>query len=404
MWHARRALPLTPRAGLAQPEPVQDAGATVDLLVVGAGIVGLAHAVEARSRGLRVVVVDRDARAVGASVRNFGHGCVTAQVGIGLERALHSRSRWLEVAREAGVWAREAGTLVVARAEDELDVLRELAADRDGQVVLVDRDQVVTRLGTEPDDVRGGALLPLDVRVDPRTAVADLAAWLDHQPEVEVRFRTTVRGLAEGGVDTSRGPIAGDRVVVCVGHDVDHLFPVLADDHGLARCHLHMLRVAPPSGHRIDPGVLSGSSLLRYPAFAACPSAARVRARITAEDPELIEARVNLMCTQLPDGDLLVGDTHHDDVVASPFAAEHRDRLLLDRAARLLGVRELEVRERWQGVYATAADDFLVAAPDPATRIVAVTTGIGMTTAFGLARDVLDDLLEPGPARSGVQV
>jgi glycine/D-amino acid oxidase-like deaminating enzyme len=40
-----------------------------DLAVVGAGIVGLATALAAARRGLRVIVIDRDAQANGASVR-----------------------------------------------------------------------------------------------------------------------------------------------------------------------------------------------------------------------------------------------------------------------------------------------------------------------------------------------
>ncbi len=48
-----------------------------DLVVVGAGIVGLATAWTARQRGLRVAVVERNAKAIGASVRNFGFITVT---------------------------------------------------------------------------------------------------------------------------------------------------------------------------------------------------------------------------------------------------------------------------------------------------------------------------------------
>ncbi|MGE8396984.1 MAG: FAD-dependent oxidoreductase, partial [Comamonas sp.] len=40
-----------------------------DLIVVGAGIVGLAHAYVAAQKGLRVCVIDRDAACIGASIR-----------------------------------------------------------------------------------------------------------------------------------------------------------------------------------------------------------------------------------------------------------------------------------------------------------------------------------------------
>ena len=66
---------------------------------------------------------------------------------------------------------------------------------------------------------------------------------------------------------------------------------------------------------------------------------------------------------------------------------------LATRARALLGAGRLEVRERWQGVYASAPGEFLVATPVEGARVVSVTTGIGMTTAFGLAPEVLDDLL-----------
>lgn len=62
---------------------------------------------------------------------------------------------------------------------------------------------------------------------------------------------------------------------------------------------------------------------------------------------------------------------------------------------RLLGA-PLTVRRRWRAVHASSgAAPFLVAEPIPNVTIAAATTGIGMTTALGLARRVLSDLLVP---------
>ena len=49
-----------------------------ELIIVGAGIVGLAHAFEAHRKGYTVRIIERAARPNGASIRNFGHCCITA--------------------------------------------------------------------------------------------------------------------------------------------------------------------------------------------------------------------------------------------------------------------------------------------------------------------------------------
>jgi FAD dependent oxidoreductase TIGR03364 len=367
--------------------------APVDLVVVGAGIVGLAHAVDAARRGLSVVVLERDDRAVGASVQNFGHGCVTGQTGRAAAYADTARSTWLRLAKDAGFWLAETGAVVAARHDDELAVVTELADRRPGDVRLLSRAELLDVIPLTAADVVGGAHFTRDIRVDPRGAVGAIAGWLDGEPGVEVRFATNVVGVEPGSARTATGLIHGRSIVVCLGHDVDRLFPAIAADAGVQRCSLHMLAVAAPGAARYEPAVLSGLSLLRYPAFAACRAAADVRARLQVQAPELLAAGMNLMFTQRPNGDVLIGDTHSYERTATPFRDEATDELVLRETARLLGVARLVVRQRWRGVYAAAADDFLVAAPLPGVRVVSVTTGIGMTTAFGLAADVLDDLL-----------
>lgn len=390
-----------------------------DVLVVGAGIVGLAHAAEAAERGLSVVVVERDTRAIGASIRNFGHCCITAQSGDLLELALVARDRWLHFASLAGFFAVESGALVVARGTTELAIVEQFSRSRAvGQVVLLSVSEIEAELGRSETDqlsvavsvnsevespILGGAFLRDDLRIDPREAVASLAAWLQAQPNVEFRWNTSYLGrdgsAATFGVAvalTSRGPISARRTIVSAGHDVGYLFPLLAAEYEIERCSLQMMRVAPPAGVRIVPAVLTGTSMLRYPAFAETAVGRELVQQLTEEfdetDPVLLSIGANVMFTQRPDGALLVGDSHRYGTTVDPFLDEATSEILLARVSSILEAGELEVLERWQGVYASSAKQpYVVVEPDPDVTVVCVTSGVGMTIAFGLARRVFDD-------------
>ncbi|MHC6219889.1 TIGR03364 family FAD-dependent oxidoreductase [Arthrobacter sp. MMS24-S77] len=340
-----------------QPSPSGSPPATTsrsDVVIVGAGIVGLSHAAHAVANGLSVTILERDHRAVGASIRNFGHCCVTAQSGELYELAQASRKYWLEFAALAGFWAVESGAVVLARTEAEMAVLRELSAAREeGQVELLSPAGVRSRLGSGtgnamPDDggaapaswpaLVGGAFLRDDVRVDPRTTVAKLADWLARQPGVRIHWNTAVLGFEDSAgqptVHTSRGDFQGKQVFVCVGHDVDYLFPSLAEEHRIERCALQMSRAAQPPGLTIGPAVLTATSMLRYPAFTDMPAAAALRAEVEQDRPELMDIGANVMFTQRPDGTLILGDSHHYHRTAAPFMDEtvtailNRDRVV----------------------------------------------------------------------------
>ncbi|MFK4837436.1 TIGR03364 family FAD-dependent oxidoreductase [Microbacterium sp. ZW T2_14] len=359
-----------------------------DVAVVGAGIVGLGAAYAAVRRGQRVVVIERAPEALGATVRNFGHLCIGAQTGRAREYADASRPLWLRLAQDAGFWLRESGTLVVARHTDELALLE--AAALAGGIELLDGAELDQRVSLRRGVAVGGAWIRPDLQTNPRTAAAAIRAHLEALG-VEFRTRTSVGAVETGRVHTTRGPIHAGLVIVAVNHDLDQLLPDLAERVGVVRCGLDMLRVRGGAASVTAP-LLTGWSLVRYGRFAALPEATAVRERLHAERPDLAALDLNQMYTQLPDGSVIVGDTHYKAVGIAPFQPEAAADLLLEEFETLFGTRP-SVLERWQGVYASGPDEFLVAEPEPGVLALAATTGIGMTTGLGLAETVLTPLL-----------
>ena len=91
------------------------------VVIVGGGVLGMMHAVQARSRGMDVVHLEREAGPRGASVRNFGLVWVSGRAA-GLELALAQRARtlWAELAEkvpEGGFRAHGSLTCVSDEAE-----------------------------------------------------------------------------------------------------------------------------------------------------------------------------------------------------------------------------------------------------------------------------------------------
>ncbi|MEV7026801.1 FAD-dependent oxidoreductase, partial [Kitasatospora sp. NPDC093558] len=277
-------------------------------------------------------------------------------------------------------------------------VLEELHAGRGGDGIRLrtaaETAQALGRESGAAGDLVGGAFLTDDLRVNPREAAPALARWIERQPGARILWGTAVTGVESGTVHTARGPVHGERILVCVGHDVDYLFPDLAEEHEVRRCRLTMARAVAPEAFRTDSAVLTATSMLRYDAFTAQPSAARLREEVVGHSPELLGIGANVMFTRLPDGTVLVGDSHHYDATTPPFIDERTFELLTGAVAGVLGVERLRILERWQGVYASSdRGPLLVRDLAPGVRVLSVTSGIGMTLSFGLAAATFDGTL-----------
>lgn len=362
---------------------------TFDIAIVGAGIVGLAHALAAHRAGLRAVVIEREARAIGASIRNFGFITVSGQeAGITWRRARRSRDVWAEIAGPAGIEIVHRDMLMVARRAEAMTVLEEFAATEMGAGCRLLRGDALPYM-LAPG--HAGALhSPHELRVESRTAIPRLAAWLAEQGVV-FRPRTAVLGVQTRVVHTAAGDVRAGLIAVCPGPDLNTLFPAEIAAREVTLCKLHMLRLAPP-GWTLPAAVMSDLGLVRYLGYAGAPSLPALRARLAAEQAEQLADGIHLIVVQSADGSLVVGDSHHYDPSPDPFQPRAVDDRILAEFRAVFGAVP-EVIERWTGVYPSGPQVAFHAAPLPGVRLVMVTSGTGASTSFALAEETIADLL-----------
>src|SRR5262245_37520541 len=162
-----------------------------DIAIVGAGILGLAHAYAAARRGRRVVVFERDTRASRASVRNFGLIWPIGQThGAMHQLALRSRADWLQVLKETDLPFWPTGSLHLVYRDDEAAVAQEFAEVAPGlgyECAWLKRQHVLAcSKAVRADGLIGALWSPAELTVDPRATLAMLPRHLSEKFGVQV--------------------------------------------------------------------------------------------------------------------------------------------------------------------------------------------------------------------------
>jgi FAD dependent oxidoreductase TIGR03364 len=364
-----------------------------DAAVVGAGIVGLAHAFHLSRAGRRTVVFDRDPTAQGASVRNFGMLWPVGQPRPEIHSlALAARRHWEVASREAGFDLSEKGSYHLAHHADEEAVLREFIQITEHEEEPPEwhaPEEVIRRAPlVRTEGLRGAMFSSTERGVDPRQAVHRLADYLAQTGVTFVR-PTSVRSIEEGRVVTSDGVYAARQTFVCAGPEVLRAFPELVDAGNHARdlglCRLQMLRVQGPTGLPRMPLLAAGLTLLHYPAFRMCAGLDHIRGRLAADWPAQVHYGIHGLAAHHADGTLTLGDSHAYDLDKISYRAQEVEDAITEYIGHWLRLEETRVIERWEGVYPVhPSQPYVLEEIRPGVRLVN-TFGTGMTLAFGVA-------------------
>src|SRR5215831_17402984 len=368
-----------------------------DIAIVGAGIMGLAHAFAAAKRGRRVVVFERERRASRASVRNFGLIWPIGQPHGALHQlAQRSRAHWIQVLNDARLPYLSTGSLHVVYREDEAEVAREfaeLAPDLGYKCSWLKPDEVLARsAAVRPNTLIGALWSPLEVTVDPRMTIATLPQYLNEKFKVQFRFGYAVRNIDVPVIEAGNERWQVDRAIVCTGEDFESLYPEVYAAAGLTRVKLQMLRTEPqPAGWQLGPVLAAGLTLRFYPSFGVCRTLAALKERIMNETPEYDRWGIHGLVSQTASGELTLGDSHEYGLSVDVFNREEIDELMLNYISGFLRAPIMHIAQRWYGVYAKHPDRSYVSLDAaPGVRIVTSPGGAGMTLSFGIAAQTLE--------------
>ncbi|WP_036302812.1 glycine oxidase ThiO [Methylobacterium sp. 77] len=313
-----------------------------DVVVVGAGLIGLSSAWRLAEAGLTVTVIERDTVGAGASLAATGMLAPAAEHEPGsdplLPLALESLARWpgfrddLQTASGIGIDYREEGTLVLAIGRDEVDRLRfrhDLQVRSGLSARWLSGMEVRAREPALRPSVTAGLFCAEDHQVDPRLVMAALTRAAQAAGVVIVEHCPVEALDWEGGrvrgVTTPRGQMSAGVVILAAG--------AWSGEAGLLPDEL-ALPVRP----------LRGQSL-----------ALKTNARTGNLSHMVWTEQVHM--APKADGHLIIGATVEDcgfvpGVTAGGLYA------LLEGARRVLpGIEEMEVEAVWSGFRPTSDDD-----------------------------------------------
>lgn len=365
-------------------------------IVIGAGIVGLAMARSLAVRGYKVSVFERNEKAVGASIRNFGMVWPVGQPeGKLYNRAMLSRSIWKEVLAGAHLWYDEVGSLHAAYTDLERQVMEEIAGSLQhrGCSFLTPGDAIKKSQAINTASLKGALWSPTEMIIESRAAIQALPAYFTEKYGVRFYFGKAVSRVEYPFIYSGKESWQAEEIFICSGADFETLYPEVYAQHYFTKCKLQMMRIiAQPDAWRIGPALCGGLSLIHYAAFKVAASLPQLRKYYEETMPEYLKWGIHVMVSQNGNGELTIGDTHEYGLHLDPFDRTELNDRVISYLKGFAKFKNWAISQTWNGIYPkrTNGEADFVHQPQQGVTIVNGLGGAGMTLSFGLAEEVME--------------
>ncbi len=368
-------------------------------IVIGAGIVGLAMARSLAERGYAVSVFERNEKAVGASIRNFGMLWPIGQPnGTMYERAMLSKSIWKQVCNEGNLWYEEKGSLHAAYNDLEQNVIHEFVeANKNVRPVAVlnAKEAAEKSEAINPENLKCALWSEDEMIIESRVAMEKLPAYFAEKYGIAFHFNTAITSINYPAVKSGKQSWKADEIYVCSGADFETLYPDVFQANFFTKCKLQMMRlVAQPADWRIGPSLCGGLSLIHYKGFEVASSLPQLKMYYQQNMPDYLKLGIHVMVSQNAEGELTVGDSHEYALVHDPFDKQFINELIIDYLKQFARFKSWQLLQSWNGIYPKITNgktDF-IHSPEQGVTIINGLGGAGMTLSFGLAEEVMNNV------------
>lgn len=346
-----------------------------DVLIVGAGIVGAACALECTQVGLRVGVIECDTSGSGATAAGMGHIVVMDDSEAQILLTRYSQKLWdalVEDEPEKHEYTRS-GTIWIAASEEEMQAVQSKQAVYHAHGIPCEPLDATALYALEPHlrvGLAGGFLVPGDgVVYPPRSALVLLEQA--KQRGARLLYGTVVR-LVPDGVELADGQrVQGNAVVIANGARARELVPDMP--------------IRPKKGHLVITD--------RYPGF--------IRHQLVelgyihnahAASGDTVSFNVQ----PRPTGQILIGSSRQLDAHTDKIDYTIMSKMLALALAYLPDLGQYSCIRCWTGFRAATPDGLPLIGPHPTLTGVWLATGhegLGITTSLGTARLLVAQLV-----------
>jgi len=348
-----------------------------DIIVVGAGIVGAACAMECARGGLRTLVLDRGTIGGGTTAAGMGHLVVMDDSEAQFALTSFSRRLWsgMRPMLPREVEFEATGTLWVAADDEEMAEVRrkqKFYEERGVRVEVLDAQGVAKAEPNLRPGLAGGLRVPDDGVVYPPCG-AQYFLREAGKAGAELRTRVAVKALLpEGGVELADGSrISAGRSVSATGPWSPELTPGL--------------QVRKRKGHLViterDPGFVH-HQIVELGYLKSAHSGGKESVAFN------IQPRIT--------GQMLIGSSRQFDEETSAVDQHILNRMLERAFEYLPGLKHLSAIRVWTGHRAATPDKLPMIGPSVISDKIWLATGhegLGITTSLGTGRLLADLLL-----------